>query len=256
MILKTMVLIGDMENAFVQARRVSENLSRESRFSSQSTAFSLIAMGMLAEKTSGRIEHSWVLNGRRQNDVNSGRTIIQTDLPRHASGNIAFTNTGTGTLYVNVVSRIQPIRDTLPEMANNLRINVSYTDLRGNPIDVQTLRQGTDFIAEVRVTNISPTRDFTDVALTHIIPSGWEIFNERMIGDESDATRTAFTHQDIRDDRILTYFDLRRNQTVTVRVRLNAAFVGTFVLPAIQSEAMYDTSAYAKTRAGRVRVVR
>ncbi|MCL2247000.1 MAG: alpha-2-macroglobulin, partial [Lentimicrobiaceae bacterium] len=184
------------------------------------------------------------------------RTIIQTDLPRHASGNIAFTNTGTGTLYVNVVSRIQPIRDTLPEMANNLRINVSYTDLRGNPIDVQTLRQGTDFIAEVRVTNISPTRDFTDVALTHIIPSGWEIFNERMIGDESDATRTAFTHQDIRDDRILTYFDLRRNQTVTVRVRLNAAFVGTFVLPAIQSEAMYDTSAYAKTRAGRVRVVR
>ena len=257
MILKTMILIGDMQNAFLQAQRVSQNLSRENRFSTQSTAFAMMAMGMLAEQTSGRIEYSWTLNGRRQNDVSSARTIFQTDLPRNASGNISFTNTGTGMLYVNVVSRSQPIRDTLPEIANNLRINVAYTDLNGNPIDVQTLRQGTDFIAEVRVTNISPMNDFTDLALTHIIPSGWEIFNERMIGDENTAgTRTAFTYQDIRDDRVLTYFDLRRNQSITVRVRLNASYVGSFVLPAIQVEAMYDTSAYGKTRAGRVRVVR
>jgi len=78
-----------------------------------------------------------------------------------------------------------------------------------------------------------------------------------MIGDESTAkTSTVFTYQDIRDDRILTYFDLARNRAKVIKVRLQSSYVGNFVLPAVQCEAMYDTSAYAKTKAGRVKVVK
>jgi len=257
MILQTLVLIGDMQNAFKQAQKVSKNLSRENHFSTQSTAFAMIAMGMLAEKTSGNIDFSWTLNGKKQDNVKSAKAVFQQDLPKVASGNVSLTNNGNGVLYVDVVSKAKPIKDTLPEISNNLRIQVSYTDLNGNAIDIQNLKQGTDFIAEVRVTNISPTTNFTDLALTHIIPSGWEIFNERMIGDtDSETASKIFTYQDIRDDRILTYFDLARNRTKVIKVRLQASYVGNFVLPAVQCEAMYDTSAYAKTKAGRVRVVK
>ena len=256
MILQTLVLIGDMPNAFKQAQKVSKNLSGEFQFSTQSTAFALIAMGMLAEKTSGNLDFAWTLNNKKQDDVKSTKAVIQRDLPKVANGNVSLTNNGKGILYVDVVSKAKPIKDTLPEISNNLRIAVSYTDLLGNSIEIQNLKQGTDFYAEVKVTNISPTTDFTDLALTHIIPSGWEIFNERMIGDESTARNTNFTYQDIRDDRVLTYFDLARNRTKTIKVRLSSSYVGNFVLPAVQCEAMYDTSAYAKTRAGRVKVLK
>ncbi len=45
---------------------------------------------------------------------------------------------------------------------------------------VNDIRQGTDFMA-ITLSNISGTSDYTNLALTHIIPSGWEIYNERMV---------------------------------------------------------------------------
>ena len=99
--------------------------------------------------------------------------------------------------------------------------------------------------------------DYTDIALTCIIPSGWEIFNERMTntGDDDDNKYT-YEYRDIRDDRVLTYFNLSRGSRTVISIRLQASYVGSFVLPAVQCEAMYDTSAQAKTVAGRVKVVK
>jgi len=61
---------------------------------------------------------------------------------------------------------------------------------------------------------------------------------------------------DIRDDRVLTYFNLRRGASKTFKVRLTATYAGSFTLPAVQCEAMYETQANARTTAGRVEVVR
>ena len=65
-----------------------------------------------------------------------------------------------------------------------------------------------------------------------------------------------YTFRDIRDDRVLTYFDLRRGQSRSFTVRLQAAYVGAFVLPAVLVEALYDTEVNGRSRAGSVRVVR
>ena len=122
-------------------------------------------------------------------------------------------------------------------------------------MNVSELKQGNDFIAQIEVANTNQLNDYTDIALTYIIPSGWEIFNERMVGNESD-TKNTYNYQDIRDDRVLTYFDLSRGSRTIIKVRLQASYIGSFVLPAVQCQAMYDTSAQAKTVAGRVKVVK
>ena len=102
--------------------------------------------------------------------------------------------------------------------------------------------------------------DYSDIALTHIIPSGWEIYNERMTTDPEKAnsadSNNSYSYRDIRDDRVLTYFNLKRGQYKTFTVRLQATYAGTFVLPAIQCEAMYDAGAQARTRAGKAIVER
>ena len=96
--------------------------------------------------------------------------------------------------------------------------------INGSPIDTHSLHQGTDFMAVVTVANISGTTDYTNLALTHIIPAGWEIFNERMAGQIT--TSAPYSYQDIRDDRILTYFNLQQGQAKTFTVRLQATYSG------------------------------
>jgi uncharacterized protein YfaS (alpha-2-macroglobulin family) len=75
-------------------------------------------------------------------------------------------------------------------------------------------------------------------------------------GKNAAPVSEAYTYRDIRDDRVLTYFDLPKRSSKTIKVRLQASYIGSFVLPAIQCEAMYDTSAQARTKAGRVKVVK
>ena len=50
MILETLILMNRERDALQQAKVVSKNLSQEDWFSTQSTAFALMAMGRLAEK--------------------------------------------------------------------------------------------------------------------------------------------------------------------------------------------------------------
>jgi uncharacterized protein YfaS (alpha-2-macroglobulin family) len=259
LILEALVLMGKDAEAFMQAQKVSRNLTKERSFSTQSTAWSLVAMGRLAEKMSGSLTFGWTLTGVNQPAVNSAKAVFQKDIPINPlSGSVSISNTGNGVLYANVVSKTKPLRDSLPEVANNIRLEVSYTNMNGTSLDVQRLKQGADFVAIIKVSNIGGQENYTDLALTHIIPSGWEIYNERMRNpDEEDNTsRAPFNYQDIRDDRVMTYFDLNRGQSKTFRIRLMATYCGSFIFPAIQCEGMYDTSVTARTRAGRVSVER
>ena len=156
---------------------------------------------------------------------------------------------------MDLITRTQLLNDTLPAISNNLRLDVKYTDMNGATISIDDIMQGTDFMAVITVGNISGTTAYSNLALTHILPSGWEIYNDRLMTPEATPTRE-YTYQDIRDDRILTYFDLRRSELKKFTIRLQATYAGNFILPAIQCEAMYDGSAQARTKAGRTTVSR
>ena len=258
MMLQTMVLMGRLDQAFKQAQQIAKKMSLQSYYDTQSTAFALMALGSLAEKLSGTIEFNWNLNGKNQQDVKSAKAGYQIQLPKQAGeGNVSLTNKGKGLLYVNLVSKFRPQVDTLPAISNNLQLKVTYTDLSGKALDISEIKQGTDIVAQIEVINTNQLNDYTNIALTYIIPSGWEIFNERMTGNGEDSdNKNVYDYRDVRDDRVLTYFNLSRGKSVVMKVRLQASYVGSFVLPAVQCEAMYDTSAQAKTVAGRVKVVK
>ena len=252
LVLETLLLTHRKEQAMQQARRISEALRNETSFSTQSTAFALMAMGKLAEEVSGSLHYTWSLNGKTQPEVNSAKAVYLHALPTTDKGSIRVKNQGDGALGVELVTRLQPIEDNQPAQANGLQLNVTYTDMNGKPLSVTNLQQGTDFIAVVTVANVS-TSDIVNLALTHILPSGWEIFNERL---NAKPTAESYTYQDLRDDRILTYFNLKKGERKQFNVRLQATYAGHFILPAIQCEAMYDTHIQARTHAGKVIVNR
>ena len=256
MILETLILMNRERDALQQAKIVSKNLSQEDGFDTQSTAFALMAMGRLAEKLSGTLDFTWAWNGKQQPAVKSAKAVFEKELATTPkSGSVSVKNQGKGVLCVDVITRMQLLNDTLPAISDNLRMDVRYANLNGTPLSVNDIKQGTDFMAIVSISNISGTSDYTNLALTHIIPSGWEIYNERMVAPEK-AADNKYTYQDIRDDRVLTYFDLRRGEMKAFTVRLQATYAGDFILPAVQCEAMYDANVQARSKAGRTTVSR
>jgi len=254
MILETLILMNRERDALQQAKKVSQNLSLEDYFSTQSTAFALMAMGRLAEKLSGTLDFTWRWNGKQQPAVKSAKAVFDKEIPTSPkSGTVSVKNQGKGALGVDIITRTQLLNDTLPAISDNLRMDIRYATLNGTPISAEEIKQGTDFTAVVSISNISGTSDYTNLALTHIIPSGWEIYNERMA---TAGTAINYSYQDIRDDRVLTYFNLYRGETKVFTIRLQAAYTGNFILPAVQCEAMYDTTVQARSKAGRTTVSR
>ena len=266
MILETLLLMNRERDALQQAKVVSKNLSQENWFSTQSTAFALIAMGRLAEKLSGSLDFTWTWNGKQQPAVKSAKAVFEKEISTSPkSGTVAVKNQGKGALSIDLITRTQLLNDTLPAISDNLRMDIRYASMDGKPMSVNDIRQGTDFTAIASISNTSGTTDYTNLALTHIIPSGWEVYNERMTVPEAEPQETTdssgnvsgqYTYQDIRDDRVLTYFNLRRGETKIFTIKLQATYAGNFILPAVQCEAMYDVNVQARSKAGRTTVSR
>ena len=266
MILETLLLMNRERDALQQAKVVSKNLSQENWFSTQSTAFALMAMGRLAEKLSGSLDFTWTWNGKQQPAVKSAKAVFEKEISTSPkSGTVAVKNQGKGALSVDLITRTQLLNDTLPAISDNLRMDIRYASMDGKPMSVNDIRQGTDFTAIASISNTSGTTDYTNLALTHIIPSGCEVYNERITVPEAEPQETTdssgnvsgqYTYQDIRDDRVLTYFNLRRGETKIFTIRLQATYAGNFILPAVQCEAMYDVNVQARSKAGRTTVSR
>jgi uncharacterized protein YfaS (alpha-2-macroglobulin family) len=119
--------------------------------------------------------------------------------------------------------------------------------LDGKKIDPSSIEQGTDFVAEVSVRHPGKYgRRYEQMELHQIFPSGWEIINTRLLNLDSFTGSDAPEYQDIKDDRVYTYYNLNSGQTKTFRFLLNASYLGRFYLPTVYSQAMYDNTINAR----------
>jgi hypothetical protein len=129
-----------------------------------------------------------------------------------------------------------------------------FKNRKGTVINIAKITQGTEFIAEVTVRNQDNDR-VENVALSQILPSGFEIVNTRFT-DFGEATNNSADYTDIRDDRTNFYFNMKAGETKTFRILLNASYLGKYYLPGLQCEAMYDNTFLARTKGFWVDVVK
>jgi uncharacterized protein YfaS (alpha-2-macroglobulin family) len=183
------------------------------------------------------------------NKVNASTKLSISQLPiatgEKEGGKITLENRGEGILFMRITMEGVPKKGTETARENNLTMNVKYSDMSGNPIDVSRLRQGTDFLVHVSLANPYGVQVYKDMALTQIFPSGWEIHNVRMDETGSVYGSDKPVYQDIRDDRVYTYFDIRPHGSNIFVLKMNAAYLGRYYLPAVNCEAMYDETVSA-----------
>lgn len=256
-VLDVLCKLGKKQQAFAQIKKVSAFLSSKSWLSTQTTAYGLLSVANFIKKygDASALQADIKINGSNiQFKGNSPIVQIPVDLKKSPSGNFEIENNGKGVLYARLISRGKPAIGTEAAGNENITLDVVYKDLKGDAIDVEEMVQGKDVIMQVTVKNLGMIGEIQNLALSCYIPSGWEIHNSRM--DEHATQNLNFTYQDIKDDRVLTYFDLRTNESKTFNIALNAAYEGKYYLPAINCEAMYDNSVFARNKGQWIKVIK
>lgn len=259
MILETLQLLGDQNRAWQVAQEVARGLSSGDWYATQSVSFGLLAIAKFVgnNKIGESFSFNYDLNGKT-GTAQSNSPIFQIEVPENQLYKLNIRNNHKNQLFVRIISRGQPSTQTTVQASagGNLQMQVAYKTLKGEPLNPSRITQGTDFIAEVTVRNAGMLgRNFRELALTQVFPSGWEVMNPRMDKVEGFTNTSAPEYQDLRDDRVMTYFDLALNKQHTYRIRLNAAYLGKFYLPMTTCEAMYDSSISAAQSGAWVEVV-
>ena len=255
MALETLILLGQKQKAFLTAKKLAAQMSANLYMSTQTTAYSLYAMSKFAAFNGGKgIDIQFTNNGKSYS-VATNKTLAERNLSIKSGANgIVIRNNKNNTLYVRVLnSGILPVGQEQTAQTG-LSANVVFKDRKGSVIKVSKINQGTEFIAEVTIKNLK-NESVENVALSQILPSGFEIVNTRFT-DFGDATNNVADYIDIRDDRTNFYFPLRSGEVKTFRILLNASYLGNYYLPGLQCEAMYDNTFLARTKGFWVEVVK
>jgi uncharacterized protein YfaS (alpha-2-macroglobulin family) len=246
-------LIGRSTEAYNVLQRIALTLSSNEWQSTQGTAFALWSIAQDAS-ASGKGLHYTITRKGRNVEERSPSSLRTMDLGNSDDAErITVRNNSDAPLHVQLLRRGRLRAGEEQEYFRGVVARVRFEDRDGRALDPGRLEQGTDVFAVVDVQHDGQGPDLRNLALTQIFPNGWEIRPTRL--EEGPGAAGTIDHQDIRDDRVLSYFDLPRSASRRVRVALNATFTGRFRLPGVQVDAMYDGRIQARTKGTWVEVV-
>jgi uncharacterized protein YfaS (alpha-2-macroglobulin family) len=273
-ILEMAVLFERWQEANPIVDELARALSTEEWYSTQTTGQMLLALGkfMLANE-SGKLP---VMSGTvrlpdgQKKKFNTEGISFTADI-EGGFGKAAVVELDPSSSVNRVFCTVSwsgvPLEPDMTEVSKNLNLSAEWLDDEGRPIDHARLKQGTVFWGHFTVGTPVLSR-IDNMALVQVLPSGWEIENIRLSGEDlpewaTDMRLNLFDYQDIRDDRVMWFFnympayDYKNNQyrKLDFLVKLNAVTPGEFVLPPTLLEAMYDVNFQARKGGRKVSVV-
>ncbi|MGZ5497523.1 MAG: alpha-2-macroglobulin family protein, partial [Candidatus Aminicenantales bacterium] len=253
---RAFVQLGRPDKARPLLEDLAKTLASDLWLSTQETSFGLMALASYygtAEVKPFRYRFAW--DAEKALDVESATPFDRREFPGFPlkGRTLAVTNPGATPLYVNVYRRGVPAAGVETPSSEGLSIDVRMRDMKMNGFDIAKVTQGLDLVAEVRVKNLTPN-PLKNLALTHLVAAGFQIQNPRFGGGEG-AGAVEVDYQDIRDDRVFTYFGLDAGQEKVFLVVLNASYRGRYYQPGVAVEAMYDAGLHANTKGQWVEIV-
>lgn len=250
--LQAMVYLNRQQDAWQMLEQISAVLSSQEWLSTQTTAFALVAATAYIDKFVGKLDglNCEVTTGGHTETVKVSKTIWQQELPTNQPQiNVQVKNNGESTLYTRLITASAPYEVVKERIMSGLSMSITYYNDKGNVINIADVKQGSDITAEITIRNTGVSGTYDNLALSYLLPSGFEIINDRLTGN-TGAFKDA-DYVDIRDDRYYVYFSLGQDLTKIFKFRFNAAFAGEYTRPAIQCSAMYDNNIQAVLPGGK-----
>lgn len=261
--LEVAVRTKKFSNGSVLFDEISSNLTMDYWYSTQELGYSLLAVGKYIEATSANSKNSInaSITGGGKNYKVTSKQMITVPINNCFGKNIIIKNTGVTPIFANLIWEGIPLENNIGNTSKGVALSVQWLNEDGEVFSPYTLNQGESFWGHFRV-NKNYSLKLDKMALVQILPSGWEIDNTRLSGENMPvwATQLNIGHEeylDIRDDRIMWFFDFKQgDEYYDFLVKLNAVTAGEFELPACLTETMYSDKFKATVAGQRVRVIR
>ncbi|HQG78563.1 MAG TPA: MG2 domain-containing protein [Bacteroidales bacterium] len=257
-ILYTLTLLKKDAEGLPLLRAICDELNTAGWFSTQSLSWGLFSYMKYSQLVSadkpGSAKISVSLNGEKSEISVPEKKIFVKELQvRNGPNRLVVENISDQPVYANLVRKGIPLVSDATQTEKGLTMSVEYLNMELKQIDHRNLVQGTDFMMVVKVTN-KTFLNLDNIALTQMVPSGWEIQNTRLFEANYGIQESVYDHRDFRDDRVNTYFSLNQGESKTYLLILNAAYKGEFHQPPVWCEAMYSESCYSRIPGGKVKV--
>jgi hypothetical protein len=249
-ILYTLTLLKNEEQALPLLKIICDNFNNETWYSTQSVAWGLLSYMKWTNSIPGDknspSKFKITFNGSKSDQTILSKQVWSKDLKQNNDNNSLVVENNSGKpLYVTLTRKGVPMVSDIAREDKGLSMKIDYVDMALKPVDQKNLKQGTDFMMVVKVTN-NTFALVDNIALTEMVPSGWEIQNTRLFEADYGIKESSSDYRDFRDDRVNTFFSLTQGQTKTFVLILNAAYKGEFYQPSVWCEAMYTPNCYSR----------
>ena len=171
-----------------------------------------------------------------------------------SSSSETITATGDAPIHVVVTTSGHPRTDTQPAEHHGLRIERSWLDIHGDPIEPGTpVEAGEVVVVEIQW-NSELTRNIPNVAIVEVLPGGMEFELPTLItSDTTENVMDEVDHAEFRDDRILV-FDTATVKPQRLRFAMRAIVPGTWIVPGTRAEAMYEDTLHSRNPTATVEI--
>lgn len=278
--LETLLTLQRPQDADLVVQQISAELGDGTKvFNTHDLSWALLSVSHYLTNMKQTVTADYVIDQGAAVALNSAQPVLSQLL---AANDNAFlltvSNKGTNKLYAALnQGGIAQIGNEQAE-SQGLHIQAELLDRAGNKVwDAETadpnlrLQQGQDYDLNITVSN-GTTQNLKHLALSALVPSGVEIGTadseaatdaksegepEAEVAPAQPAAATrGLSYQDVRDDRVLSYFDLAAGSSQVVKIRMNAAYLGKYYFPGLSAEAMYQPAIRARTAGLPVSIVK
>jgi uncharacterized protein YfaS (alpha-2-macroglobulin family) len=225
-------------------QRLVRDAQTQSWWTTQESAFAFVALGQFFQQHAQKKPYSGkVLVGEKVIGTFTNKTVTFADIQGTEAVTIQMdAGYESGAAFYSIHSRGIPADAKFrPEQAG-LEIHRTFMTRTGGPLDLASIAQGELIVLKTQVKSLAGNLE--NVVIQNLLPAGVEVENPRLKSTETlpwvtDANLEP-AHLDLRDDRVLLFTNLPNNEWRTTYTLLRAVTPGTFRLPPVQAEAMYD----------------
>ncbi|MGL4392381.1 MAG: alpha-2-macroglobulin family protein [Fusobacteriaceae bacterium] len=232
-------------------------LRSSSWYSTQTTAYTLISLSDIVQgKKSSEFSGTIFLDGK-PSQVSSKNGTMKVKIPESVKKISLDFSKSKQQIFANYYWEGLPINYNRENVSKNFILTREYFDNDGNRISPDKIKIGTQFWIKIKAEGTSG-QSVENIALTQILPTGWEIENLRLNNASypSWISQSTAQYTDIRDDRVMWFFDSYGSRTYSFFIKVNAVTEGSFDIPGTTLEAMYDNNYEAYLNGSRVEVIK
>ncbi|MBK0402549.1 alpha-2-macroglobulin family protein [Adhaeribacter sp. BT258] len=226
--------IGEM------ARHLSQQLKSERWLNTQERAFALLALGKLSKANANQnITATVTANGKQIGSFKADELVLTQNLTNQ---NLTIKTSGSGSLYYFWEQEGISPTGAYKEEDNYLKVRKHFYDRNGREITGNTFNLNDLIVVKLTLQASDFSTSVENVAITDILPAGFEIENPRigavpeMAWVKDAATPDYF---DIRDDRI-NLFTTATSSPKNFYYLVRAVSKGQYKMGPVSADAMYN----------------